>query len=74
MGKAVFTSKNTVEVNGKKLSFSKACIASGAKPFTPVYPGLENIKIYNSDNIFNLTELPEKMLIVGSGPIGSELG
>lgn len=40
----------------------------------PDYPGIKDIKYYTSDNIFNLQILPKKMLIVGSGPIGSELG
>ena len=74
MGHARFKDKETVVVNGKELKFAKACIATGGRPLVPDYPGLDKIKFYNSDNIWNLTEFPKKMLIVGSGPIGSELG
>lgn len=74
MGHAKFIGKNKVLINGKELTFKKACIATGARPFVPDYPGLKDIKYYTSDNIFNLTELPKKMLIIGAGPIGCELG
>ena len=52
----------------------KACIASGGRPNIPTYPGLDKVKYYTSDNIFNLMEFPKKMLVIGSGPIGCELG
>jgi pyruvate/2-oxoglutarate dehydrogenase complex dihydrolipoamide dehydrogenase (E3) component len=32
------------------------------------------VRYYTAENIFNLTKLPKKMFIVGTGPIGSELG
>lgn len=73
-GEAKFKDKNTVVVNGKELTFLKCCIATGGRPFVPQIPGLDKVKYYNSDNIWNLTELPKKILVVGSGPIGSELG
>lgn len=74
LGHGKFKNKNTVLVNGQELTFSKACIATGGRPLVPDYPGVDKIKFYNSDNIWNLTEFPKKMLVVGSGPIGSELG
>jgi pyruvate/2-oxoglutarate dehydrogenase complex dihydrolipoamide dehydrogenase (E3) component len=73
-GHGEFSSPNTIAVNGRTLKFTKAIIATGARPNVPVIPGLDSIKYYTSDNIFNLTEKPNKMLIIGSGPIGSELG
>ena len=54
MGHARFKDKETVVVNGKELKFSKACIATGGRPLVPDYPGLDKIKYYNSDNIWNL--------------------
>jgi len=74
LGHAEFTGKNTVSVNGKTLNFKKACIATGGRPYIPEIEGLKDVKFCTSDNIFNLTELPKSMLIVGSGPIGCELG
>ena len=74
LGQAVFTGPHEIRVNGQALTFSKACIASGARPFVPDYPGINQIPYYTSENIFNLTEQPKTMLVLGAGPIGCELG
>jgi pyruvate/2-oxoglutarate dehydrogenase complex dihydrolipoamide dehydrogenase (E3) component len=74
LGHASFTSRNSVNVNGKELKFNKACIATGARPAIPNIKGLESVPYCTSDNIFNLTTQPKTMLIVGAGPIGCELG
>jgi len=74
LGNAEFTGKDTIRVNGKDLKFAKACVATGARPFVPPIPGLDSVPYFTSESIFNLTEKPESLLIVGSGPIGSELG
>ena len=74
MGDAKFKSKTSVIVNGKELTFKKACIATGARPYVPDYKGISDINYYTSDNIFNLQIQPEKMLIIGAGPVGCELG
>ena len=54
LGNAKFTGRNTISINGRELSFSKACIATGARPRVPSYPGLNDVKFYTSDSIFNL--------------------
>jgi pyruvate/2-oxoglutarate dehydrogenase complex dihydrolipoamide dehydrogenase (E3) component len=74
LGHAEFTGKNTVLVNGQELKFKKATIASGGRPYIPAIEGINDVKFCTSDSIFNLTKLPETMLIIGSGPIGCELG
>ena len=73
-GHAKFTSPTNVRINGQDLSFKKAVIATGGRPFVPPIEGLKDIHYYTSDNIFNLTSLPGEMFIIGSGPIGCELG
>jgi len=55
LGAAKFVSKNELEVNGKRLRFTKCAIATGALPIIPVVEGLEHIKYYTSENIWNLT-------------------
>ena len=74
MGNAKFTGKNSVEVNGKTLTFLKACIATGGRPAKPNIFGIDNIPHFTSDNIWNLNTQPKNMVIVGAGPIGAELG
>ncbi len=72
-GQAKVISAHEVEVNGKKLSTRTIVIAAGARPFVPPIPGLENVDYYTSDTIWNIREKPERMVIIGGGPIGSEL-
>ena len=48
-------------------------IASGARPFVPPIPGLADIAYLTSDNVWNLRELPKRLVVLGGGPIGSEL-
>lgn len=48
-------------------------LATGAEPFVPDLPGLERIPYLTSDNLWQLEELPKRLLVLGGGPIGCEL-
>lgn len=48
-------------------------IASGARPFVPPIPGLDQIDYLTSDSLWQLDTLPRRLLILGGGPIGCEL-
>ncbi len=72
-GEAKIISPFIVEVNGKPISTRSIVLATGARPNVPAIPGLEEIDFVTSDTIWNLNELPERFLVVGGGPIGSEL-
>lgn len=73
IGEANFTGHDTIEVGGQTLQFARACIATGARPVTPPIPGLAEAGFLNNENVFSLTELPRRMAVLGSGPIGCEL-
>ena len=73
IGKGRFTGANTVEVNGKTLTFSKAVIATGGTAAIPGIPGLREAPYLTNASIFNLTELPARLGVIGAGPIGLEL-
>lgn len=73
LGDARFTGKDTVEVAGKTLRFKKAVIATGARAGSPPIPGLEEANFLTNETVFNLTELPRRLAIIGGGPIGCEL-
>lgn len=62
-----------VEVAGKQISTRNIVLATGARPNVPAIPGLNEIDYVTSDSIWNLQELPKRFLVVGGGPIGSEL-
>lgn len=72
-GRATFTGPNRLEVDGRELRFKRAVIATGARPRVPDIPGLAEHAITN-EQVFDLTELPDRLLVVGGGPIGCELG
>jgi len=60
-------------VNGKTLSTKNIIIASGAEPSVPPVPGLADVDYLTSDNLWQLAELPRKLVILGGGPIGCEM-
>lgn len=70
-GEAKFVASDKVEVAGKTLTFKKAVIATGASPAVP--PFLRSVPFLTNSTIFNLTELPPKICVIGAGPIGLEL-
>ena len=55
------------------LTTKNIVIAAGARPFVPPIPGLAECKPLTSDNIWNLRTLPKRLVVLGGGPIGSEL-
>lgn len=72
-GKAKMTSPWSVEVNGQTLTTRAIVIATGARPAVPKIPGLESVRYYTSDTLWSLTERPERLIVLGGGPIGCEL-
>jgi pyruvate/2-oxoglutarate dehydrogenase complex dihydrolipoamide dehydrogenase (E3) component len=72
-GRAEFTSANTVKVNGEELHFTKAIVATGASAAVPNTHGLTDIPYLTNYTVFNLTELPPRICVIGAGPIGLEL-
>ncbi|WP_089718872.1 FAD-containing oxidoreductase, partial [Candidatus Entotheonella palauensis] len=73
MGRGRFTGKNTIEVNGDVLHFSKAVIATGGTAAIPPIPGLAEAPYLTNATLFNLTELPPRLGVIGAGPIGLEM-
>ena len=77
LGEAKITSPYTVAIrteNGTRtLSTRAIVIATGARPFIPPIPGLEGIGYLTSDTVWNLRQLPRRLLVLGGGPIGCEL-
>jgi pyruvate/2-oxoglutarate dehydrogenase complex dihydrolipoamide dehydrogenase (E3) component len=73
IGAARFSGPDTVEVGGRTLRFSKACIATGARAAAPPIPGLEAAGYLTNETVFSLTTLPRRLAVIGAGPIGCEL-
>jgi pyruvate/2-oxoglutarate dehydrogenase complex dihydrolipoamide dehydrogenase (E3) component len=73
LGEARFTGSDSVEAGGAVLRFRKAIIATGARASVPPIEGLAESGFLTNETVFNLTELPEKLVVIGGGPIGCEL-
>jgi pyruvate/2-oxoglutarate dehydrogenase complex dihydrolipoamide dehydrogenase (E3) component len=73
LGEGRFAGPDSVEVGGKSLRFRKAVIATGARAFHPPVPGLEEAGFRTNETIFNLTERPSRLVVMGAGPIGCEM-
>jgi pyruvate/2-oxoglutarate dehydrogenase complex dihydrolipoamide dehydrogenase (E3) component len=73
LGDARFTGRDVVEVGGSRLRFAKAVIATGARARIPPIPGLAESGYLTNATVFNLTELPPRLAVIGGGPIGCEL-
>ena len=71
--RARFTGPDSVTVEGRVLRFEKALIATGAAPMRPPIPGLEEAAYLTYENVFDLTECPKRLLVIGGGPVGCEL-
>ena len=72
-GEARIISPYEVSVNGKTLTTRNIVVATGARPAIPIIEGVENIEYMTSDTIWNIREQPKNLLVLGGGPIGSEL-
>jgi pyruvate/2-oxoglutarate dehydrogenase complex dihydrolipoamide dehydrogenase (E3) component len=73
LGEGRFTGPDTIEVAGQTLRFKKAVIATGARATHPDTPGLAEAGYLTNETVFNLTELPPRLAVIGGGPIGCEL-
>jgi len=63
----------TTEDGVKTISARSIVIAAGARPFVPPISGLDKIDYLTSDNVWNLRDKPQRMVVLGGGPIGCEL-
>jgi len=76
-GEATITSPWNIEVKTnqgtKNITTRNIVITTGARPFVPPIPGLEEVSYLTSDTVWDLRELPKRLLVLGGGPIGCEL-
>ena len=72
-GEARITSPYSVEVNGQSLTTRSIIIAAGGRPFVPPIPGIDSIDYLTSDTVWDLRTLPDRLVVLGGGPIGCEL-
>lgn len=74
LGTAQFAGEHEVIVEGVVYTAKNIVLATGSRPRTLIIEGGESAHIITSDDIFTLTTLPKKLVVIGVGPIGIELG
>ena len=77
-GLGSFIDSNTVEINNKskitRISFKNAVIATGSKPASLPFAKIDKKRIISSTEALELKEIPKKLIVIGGGVIGLELG
>ncbi len=72
-GRARLLTRDTVEVNGRKIPADKILIATGAAPALPDVPGLEDVDYLTNESAFELEKLPESLIVLGGRYVALEL-
>ena len=77
IGNGRFIGNDTIQVEGlaghRTLTFAKAAVCTGARASVPPTPGLKEAGYLTNETVFSLTELPQRIGVIGAGPIGCEL-
>jgi len=73
MGSGQFIDGRTIAIEGQRLNFKKAVIATGARAAAPPIEGLQEVPYLTNETVFSLTELPRRLAVIGAGPIGCEM-
>lgn len=73
LGEGRFTGADTIEVAGAALRFKKAVIATGARAVELPIEGLAEAGYLTNETVFTLTERPNRLAVIGAGPLGCEL-
>lgn len=68
-----FTDATTLETDTYVIHAKRFVIATGSIPFIPPIPGLKDVPFYTNESIFDLTTLPDHLVVIGGGPIGIEM-
>ena len=73
-GHGRFVGEGVLDLDGETVRFTQAIVATGAAPAVPPIPGLADLDHLTSDTVWDLTEAPRTVAVLGGGSIGCELG
>ena len=68
-----FIGPNTLQAGDDVINAKRIVIATGSSPFVPHIKGLKEVSYLTNETVFDLTEIPKHLIVVGGGPIGCEL-
>ncbi|EAU40904.1 Putative mercuric reductase protein [Fulvimarina pelagi HTCC2506] len=72
-GDARFLDGETLEVNGRRIKARRFVVATGSRPFVPPITGLKETPHLTNETLFDLTDCPKHLIVIGGGPIGMEM-
>ncbi len=72
-GEARFLDPDTLIIAGRRIAARRFVIAAGSQAAVPTIPGLDEGPYWTNDSLFDLTERPDRLLILGGGPVGLEM-
>ncbi|KRL37400.1 dihydrolipoamide dehydrogenase [Liquorilactobacillus uvarum DSM 19971] len=72
-GEASFTEDHQLKVDGEKIAARDILLATGGHPFVPPIAGVDEVDYLTTDTFFQMTELPQKLVVIGGGIIAVEL-
>ncbi|MGC9356526.1 MAG: dihydrolipoyl dehydrogenase family protein [Anaerolineae bacterium] len=73
LGEARFVDPHTLTINGETIKARNVVLATGAHPFVPPIEGIDEVDYLTYETIWELEQLPKHLIVVGAGPIGSEM-
>jgi pyruvate/2-oxoglutarate dehydrogenase complex dihydrolipoamide dehydrogenase (E3) component len=73
LGEARFVDPETISVDGRRLTARRFVIAAGSQAAIPAVDGLDAQPYWTNDSVFDLTERPDHLLVLGGGPVGLEM-
>ncbi len=73
IGSPKFIDNHHLKIGDQTISSNKFIISTGSSPFVPPIEGIEDVPYLTNENIFELDKLPESIIIIGGGPIGTEM-
>ena len=71
---ARFASAREVVAGGQRIQARRFVVATGSTPLVPPIPGLDQVPYLTNETAFELTERPRRLVVIGGGAIGCELG
>jgi pyruvate/2-oxoglutarate dehydrogenase complex dihydrolipoamide dehydrogenase (E3) component len=72
-GTAAFEDDHTIRVNEQRIRARRVVIATGSRPLVPAIPGLGEAGFVTNEDVLSLPTLPERLAVLGAGPVGLEM-
>jgi pyruvate/2-oxoglutarate dehydrogenase complex dihydrolipoamide dehydrogenase (E3) component len=72
-GEGRFVSPRSIMAGGREITARRFVVATGSRAFVPPIPGLQEVPYLTNETVFDLTEAPGHLVVIGGGPIGLEL-